>query len=115
MGKFAAIIAVFSLLFIQFVHAAVLDGEEMHASSTAAGFHAVHSHGHSEPVDHQDGQDDDRGLGSLHSLLHDSHQFVFFSGIPTLVVADFHNDFHLPDLHSETGLILTPPVPPPSL
>ncbi len=115
MSKLAAFIAAFSFVFIQFVHAAVLDGEHVHYAGKMAVLadHHNHDHHHEHVDEHDSIEVNDANLGHLHQALHDHLTFTLQA------MSLFKDPVLFDDSYLDIGLTTgsgskpAPPVPPP--
>ena len=116
MSKLAAFIAAFSFVFIQFVHAAVIEADHAHHAGTSSLSleHQTHAHHHNHIDSLNDLDSDLVDLGLLHQALHDHLTF-------TLQAMSLFKDPILFDgSYLDTGVTSgpssnpAPPVPPPS-
>ncbi len=113
MGKFAAICAVFSLLFIQLAHASVVEDDHTHLSFQAIDVSHTHHKSNSSESHHKLSQDQHKSSHDYHNLVHDNNNIVFFDGSLTPIVMSYEVDRSLPIFDLRLGLSLSPPVPPP--
>ena len=115
MGKIATILAVLSFLFVQFLHAAVLEGENTHINSAAVQINDAHHSDHYN--DHHNGgakeNDKDHALGHVHKSMHDHHNITFFTSLDTTISSRLVDNLLLPKRDVPLGLSHSPPVPPP--
>lgn len=121
--KSVGLAAVFSMLVIQFVHAAVLEfSHTHHVGSPVEAVHydaalAAHhdDHHHAQPIygEHEGHDHDDHQLGALHDILHDLQNIataefdIYSPAIPYAIKMASR----LPD--SWKGISHRPPIPPP--
>ena len=117
MVKSIVIIAVFSMLFNQFIHVAVLDTADAHQNPQNVALNDTHHHSHNSHYNSRshgnEEHDDDHGLGSLHNALHDLQNIAHSTGSMLLAttLGAARQTLHGPDIYR--GISISPPVPPP--
>lgn len=111
----AAILAVFSFLTVQFLHAAVLESEDMHVSYVNAQINDIHhkNHHNNHHNGNADEDDKDHALGHIHKSIHDHHNITFPTSLDTTISSVLNGNLLLPKRDLPLGLSHSPPVPPP--